>query len=60
MAMTFQLPPLMFRRERASVAATSCPACGKPVWERDHAIRLHADLFHAGCALYSPRRREIV
>ena len=34
---------------------TGCPACGHPVDEASHAVRLHGDLFHARCVLYQPR-----
>jgi hypothetical protein len=39
----------------AATAEHCCPACAKPVWTDDHAVRIHGERYHAQCALYRPK-----
>jgi hypothetical protein len=32
-----------------------CPACSRPVRDREHAVPIHGADYHAGCALYARR-----
>jgi hypothetical protein len=33
-----------------------CPACGGRIRDSEHAVVLHSERYHAGCALYTRHR----
>ena len=61
------MPSLVTRIRRTAplgaevvTAERCCPACAKPIWTDDHAVRIHGERYHAQCALYRPKSAGVV